>query len=586
MAKKKTQKLRPAIPAAGKRHHTFRVVNEALFKQGERSEKLVANFHLVMTGQISIIDGDRVKDKLFELTFKKATRSLPFMISAADFYGQRLLLKIMNEVDPQAVLYGSAKDLRMAAQELSGPNIPRKKIMVSSGFDLEGNFHFGEILVTPKGVQKKAPPGVELETGQFARNLGFLLPDQSKLPALGRHILSDFLELKGHILTFPLMAHIVLAPFASVITEITGKEKPAIHLQGSSGGGKTFLSTLAMSFFGVFEGSIPSWSSTANALEAEGFGFRDSLFLIDDYKPAVVPQETVIRIFQGYSDSHGRLRLKSNSRIQDHRFIRGLLLSTGEDFVMDIESVTGRTICLQVEPEKNEEAGKKCWEMRGVYPMFLPGLICMIISQPGWKEGFKDSIDKKIAELGEETKGLPNGLRIASNWALNALGFEMFLTYLAKLGVIDKGKIGQMEKEYVAIVKAHLQGQSDKLKSESPAEVFFRVIAQKISAGAISVTGLNPDGSNSRGRVFGFVKGESVMIFPDVVMEILAAHFRAVGERCPFTKNSLRNALLQGELIMRPQNGRVTKQVREESGRRVRAWDFSMADFKAKIAVD
>ena len=252
----------------------------------------------------------------------------------------------------------------------------------------------------------------------------------------------------------------------------------------------------------------------------------------------------------------------------------------------DIESVTGRTICLQVEPEKNEKAGKKCWEMRSLYPMFLPGQICMVISQPGWKERFKTFVDKKIVELAEETKGLPNGLRIASNWALNALGFEMFLIYLAKLGVIDKTQRGQMEKEYAAIVKSHLQGQSDKLKSESPTEVFFRVIAQKISAGAISVTGLNADGSKSRGRVIGFAKGQSVMILPDVVMEILSSHFRAVGERCPFTKNSLRNALLQGELIMRAQKGRVTKQVREESGRRVRVWDFGLEDFKKNVAVE
>jgi hypothetical protein len=76
------------------------------------------------------------------------------------------------------------------------------------------------------------------------------------------------------------------------------------------------------------------------------------------------------------------------------------------------------------------------------------------------------------------------------------------------------------------------------------------------------------------------------MIFPDVVMEILAAHFRAVGERCPFTKNSLRNALLQGGLIMRPQKGRVAKQVREESGRRVRVWDFALGDFEKGVVIE
>lgn len=585
MSKKKVEVRPGAQNAAGKISHSFRVVNDALFKQDDRKEKLIANFHLLITAQVSIIDGDRVKEKLFELTFKKATRSVPFIISAVDFFSHRLFTRIMNEIDPQAVLYGSLKDLRTAAQELSSPNIPEKKIVAISGFDLEGNFHCGALLVTPKGFQKKGPPGVELETGHFARNLGFLMPEKSKLRALAGHILRDVLWLKSPKVTYPLIGHIALAPFTSAATEITGKEKVAMHLQGSSGCGKTFLGTLAMSFFGKFDGTIPSWSSTANAIEAEGYWFRDGLFLVDDYKAAFVPQETVVRVFQGYADGHGRLRLKSNARTQDHRYIRGLLLSTGEDFVSDIESVTGRTICLQVEPEKNEEAGKRCWEMRHTYPMFLPGLVQMIISRPGWKEWVRTFVDEKIAELAEETRGLSNGLRIASNWALNALGFHLFISYLGKLGAIDRNGRRRVEREYDSIVRSHLRDQANKLQSESPDEVFFRIIGQKMASGGACITGLNGAESKPRGRSFGFVKGSSALVLPDVVMEILSAHFRGVGQRMPFTKNSLRNVLAQSGLIARPKEGRWARQVRGEDGTRVNVWDFDLEDFKAKTAV-
>ncbi len=385
---------------------------------------------------------------------------------------------------------------------------------------------------------------------------------------------------------YPLVGHIALAAFASLIGELTGKEKVALHLQGSSGCGKTFLGLLAISFFGRFDGSVPSWSTTHNAAEVEGYWFRDALFLLDDFKAAFVPQETIVRVLQGYADGHGRLRLKSNSHLQDCRYIRGLLLSTGEDFVSDVESFTGRTICLQVEPEKNEEGGKRCWEMRHAYPMFLPGLIQMVLSRPGWKEWFKTFVDKKIVELAEETRGLSNGLRIASNWALNALGFHLFLSYLAKLGVINRNERRRMEREYDAIVRSHLRDQANKLQNESPAEVFFRIMGQKMASGSASITGLNGAESKPRGRSFGLVKGPSVMVLPDVTMEVLSAHFRGVGQRMPFTKNSLRNALAQAGLIARPKEGRWARQVRVEDGRRIQAWDFDLQEFKTRIAVE
>lgn len=122
----------------------------------------------------------------------------------------------------------------------------------------------------------------------------------------------------------------------------------------------------------------------------------------------------VTRILQNHADGHGRARLRSNARISEPRYIRGLLLSTGEDFVSDVESITGRTILLRVEPEKNLQAGSRCWQNRSVYSMFLPGLIQMVLSKADWKQYCRQFVDEKIQALSSETLGLSNGLRIAS----------------------------------------------------------------------------------------------------------------------------------------------------------------------------
>jgi hypothetical protein len=585
---KKTKMKPPQAPAkalGSKGHRSFEIDQGALFKIEEKRKKTIANFHLLIQSQWVVVDEGKVKEKRYELILKQGTESHTFNLSQAEFFSQRLKTKIAEVAGPSAVLYGSLKDLQVATQELSGPNIPVKEVLASPGFDSQERYHSGNLLIARGGISKDPAHPLDLDQGNLTRNLGFLPLEKSKMPALGRHIASDFLELKNHAVTYPLMGHIALAPFASVFPEVTGKGKVAMHLQGSSGGGKTFLGQLAISFFGKFEGELPSWSSTANAIEAEGYPFRDSLFLVDDYKAAYVSQETIVRVFQGYADNHGRLRLKSNGQTQDHHYIRGLLLSTGEDFVSDVQSVTGRTICLQVEPEKNVKAGKRCWDNRPRYPMFLPGLIQMVISRPKWKESLKDFVEQRLAEFNEETRGLSNGLRIASNWALNALGFHMFLDYLAKLGAIDRNRKRRMEREYGSIVRSHLRDQANRLLNESPSEVFFRIIGQKISAGAVTVTGLNGFKSRTQGRIIGFAKDRSVMIFPDMAMEVLASHFRAVGQRMPFTKSSLRDALAQEGLIARPKEGRWARQVRVEEGRRVQVWDFELENFKSKINV-
>lgn len=71
---------------------------------------------------------------------------------------------------------------------------------------------------------------------------------------------------------YPLMGHIALAPFTSVTKDLFGKGKAALHGVHRIGG-KTFLGILAMNFFGDFDDRFVSWSSTANAIESEGWFF-------------------------------------------------------------------------------------------------------------------------------------------------------------------------------------------------------------------------------------------------------------------------------------------------------------------------
>lgn len=382
---------------------TYRVRNGRLFKKVGDKEACLANFHLEIVAQRIWKDEGAMVQRDFQVNLQLNGKTVPLVIPSEDFCSHRLVNFILENVGSDAIIYGNHKDLRIAAQELSPSPAPSKTITTSMGFNEQGAYLAPGMLISAEGIHGSAEIDVDLSEGNFSRNLGLLPLDQDRLRNLVRHLHDEFLELKVHSVTYPLMGHIALAAFASQIGRI-GKQKPVMHIQGPSGGGKTFLGNLSSSFYGAFEDRPLPWTSTANAIESEGFFFRDALFFIDDFKTAIVDPNKVTRIIQNSANSQGRVRLSSGGdyKITPMRGVRGLILSTGEDFISDVESVVGRTLLIKVEPGQNMEAGAACWRRRGEYRMLIPGLLQWLFSQDGWLENFENSVTESVEGLRKE----------------------------------------------------------------------------------------------------------------------------------------------------------------------------------------
>ncbi|MEI7637714.1 MAG: DUF927 domain-containing protein [Syntrophus sp. (in: bacteria)] len=563
---------------------SYKVVGCKLFKVLGEELVLIANFHLKIISRSVLIDEDVVTDQLLDLEihFKEDIKAV--RVTAKEFQSGNFMTKIWSEVGPGAILYGKKKDLVIATQELSGNEVPVRQVLTSNGFTADGFYLSPGMKVTPEGILPLDNIEVDLSGGNFSRRIGFSHADVNDVKDMANHLFADFLNLKGHEVTFPLIGHMCLAPFASLICGDMGRKKPAMHLEGPSGGGKTMLASLAMSFFGDFQDHFTAWTSTANAIEREGYYFRDSLFLIDDLKASLIAPETVVRTLQNYVDGHGRARMKSNADLQKQFYIRGLLLSTGEDFVDNIESINGRTIVINVEPEKNTEAGRRCLENRHFYRSFMPGLIQSVISDPAWKTNSQALINAMIMEFHALTMDLPNGLRISSNWALNSLGFCLFVDFIRKIGIIDNFKTTALLTEYAEIAIRHIQHQKEGLTDDDPVSMMFRILQQKLQAGQVSV--LNLKGTPSgRGRVVGTAQEEQkvVHLHPDLVMEVLKGHFHKI----PFSKKALTNALARQGFITRSENGRWTRQVRDRIAELTRSnvWEIELSRFNENCGI-
>jgi len=543
----------------------------------------ISNFLAKIISQKIIVDEGKTMGRMLQLQAELNGFKCLLDVSSRDFHRNELVKKLIEALGPGAKIYGSPKDLRIGIQELSDTDIPEKIVTTSVGFTPEGNYLSTGMLITPSGIRTEKDIEVHLSGCKLSTSLGFLHPQNETVREVGRHILDDYLELKSHDITYPLIAHICLAPFSSLISHLTGKRKPAMHLSGDSGNGKTFIAGLGSYFFGDFKDHSLSLISTSNAIEQEGFYFRDTLFLVDDFKPGIINRKDMIRIIQQYTEEHGRARMNQHKT----PYIRGMLLTTGEGFVDDVESITGRTLLLHVPAEKKPNAGKRCWKHRKLYRMLMPEIIHTAISRKNWQDWFSAFVEDKIDILSQYTPSLPNGLRVASNWALNCVGFEIFLYFLLKKEIINETKAQSMRDEHLAIVKSHIFEQALKLQTENPVDIFVTVISEKFATSSVTLsdpqnTGLTlmPNlNISTRGRVIGVVKNQAVYLMPTAVMELLNAHFKAVGQQLPFTRNALSKGLVERKLISTPNKGRHTIQIRYRSGKRFQAWEFSARKF-------
>ena len=500
---------------------------------------------------------------------------------------------IQRACGSEAILYGSPKDLWNAAQEMSDC-VQKKLFSQDNGFDYTGTvYKSGSLSIAADGIKTHPQKLVILPEKGPAKNIEFISSDKATAQSIACHLCEDFLALKSSSVMYPLIGHIALAPFSSVIKSITGKSKYALHILGPSGCGKTFASMLSMAFFGAFDDPFIAWASTANAIELLGQNFKDSLYFIDDYKGISVDQRQAVGVIQRYVEETGRMRLRPNLAVHNKQYIRGLILSTGEDYIENTASITGRSIIIKMDGAKNLPSGERCWNYREQYRGFLPWVIHYTIANPGWRDECKQFVDDATSRFLQQIPDLSNGLRIAGNWALNAWGFEIFLQTLVRLEVITAEQKDHTTREYEIFVKEHLKDHAGELLRQNPVELFFNIITEKLALREISISGLTGEEAAKTGLPVGRVaeaEGRpTICLYINKIIPLLFKHFQSLGQKAPFTTSSLRDALTHESLLIKSSPKRWTKQVREPAehgeGERIQAWEFDAVKFKNHCAL-
>lgn len=329
----------------------YEILNHMTYRVNDDGERLIlANFAARIIEERRYVDGTKTEIELvIEGTQKgdKKPITLPkITISAQTFLTGNWATQnwgVRAVVQPGA---GIRDDLRAAVQLFSSPKVTT--IYKKTGWQMIGNrrtYLHAAGGITEKGNDPKITVSLPIELRNY------------KLPTLKDIDIKDAL-IQSLRLTELAPPHIAWTLFAATYAPPVGPIDFAIHVTGRTGTFKSEVASLFQSHYGeeMDARHLPgSWSSTANALEAQAYYAANALFAVDDFVPIGTAyqvrayQTTADKLIRGQGNQAGRARLTDTSNLQEAMYPRGLILSTGED-TPEGHSLRARMMILDLSP--------------------------------------------------------------------------------------------------------------------------------------------------------------------------------------------------------------------------------------------
>jgi hypothetical protein len=350
----------------------------------------------------------------------------------------------------------------------------------------------------------------------------------------------------------------------------TAAARPAVHLIGTTGSGKSEIAALMTSFYGDFTRDTPpaQWGDTVNAVELLGYTLADALYWVDDFKTVYADEKTFIRFLHSYSKGMGRGRLTKDSKLRDEKPCRGLLLSTGETKVEGEAALLSRMLVLEIPPwEQRDPGGKRLMKAEGVrehLPVFTAHFAQWIAGQAN-----TGTLQKKLATGYEESvrgyrellksKGVQqaNTGRMISSWAVLVTTYRLIREFLIQRESDDEFPAWQ--DNIVESVQA--------VQEERAGRIFLDLLGQLVAGGQCVIeTNLRVQHDPTPGTtVIGYRDESFVYLLPDVT-------FREVNkvQSMKFTALAIGSQLREDGLLL-PGKNNLTVQ-RSVRGSVIRLW--------------
>jgi len=231
-------------------------------------------------------------------------------------------------------------------------DIPKRHVYQYTGWKkINDAWHYlsGSGAITSVGLDETVQ--VELGGGHMARYSLPKPPDKEQLKTAACLVL-DLLEI------CPAKKQIGAALFSTVARAPLGELQPtdyALFIHGLTGSMKSAISAIPLAFFGDFNARrFPAnFSDTDNDLEAKAFQAKDSVFVVDDFKPSVSLAEAskihakAERFIRNTGNQAGRGRRGADMQAKPAPYNRSMTIITGEETVKS-QSLSARLLILEL----------------------------------------------------------------------------------------------------------------------------------------------------------------------------------------------------------------------------------------------
>ena len=519
----------------------------------------------VFHGQLVLASGERVPIRI----------SNKELCSNSSFY-ERLVLEAGGKI---SLSENDVSNIRRASLLFSKPQYLQS--LMDFGFQNDTTFLSKTVVITADAIKPATEDQVDLGRVEHARNLDMKKISRDEARDLLEHIRDHLLDLQPHTITYAMLGFHGGAPLMYFMEDQT---RYALWLVGQSGSGKSFIAKLFQSFCGAFmaEGRVVSWSSTPNSLQHIGYFFKDCLYLVDDYKPVMTGNPAhVVRFLQNYADFYGRSRLTSEIKSRQDYFVRGSLLTTGEDTPAGHASLIARSLIVSVPKRQHDtRRGKLCLANCKNYPGVTAWYIHYLLGLPNLREKINASFHQYHEFFLEDIAQEDNSVRIARNLALNYVGFFFFTEFLQKMRV--SFPIREMRSEH----KANLLELRDRMlyliHQENPGKILLQVLGEAMGSGRARINGMEVDDTSQNTPIVGFVfprRDSCVFIFPREAMAFVREQEKRAGRDFSWTPNAVSKALRALGALVKGQVGKDFGTRMKFKGRTHRTWMMPVSAF-------
>jgi hypothetical protein len=287
--------------------------------------------------------------------------------------------------------------------------------------------------------------------------------------------------------TAPLLAAAYLAPLSEIVVpDFT------IWLWGGTGSFKSTLAALILSHYGDFsETSLPfSFESTSNALERITFLAKDTLTVIDDWRPGVTRADSddmdrkAQRALRGAGNRQGRGRMTSDIKLRTSYPPRGLIVVTAEALPEGpaFQSAAARSLSIKIIREDVDLA--KLSELQREKQM-------LSVAMSGYISYIGGRYEELATELPKQREKLRNRLRdklsdshprTPDNAAALIVAAQQFMEYAVSAGAMteteaDK-RLKMIRNGILEAARAHVEA----TRGGDPASTFVKIIRSMLAA--------------------------------------------------------------------------------------------------------